>query len=566
MQARQLARTAVIVGIAYVLSNLTGLGQRIIVTSRFGTSVEYDAFNAAFRIPDLLFSLLAGGALASAFIPTFTARLSTNQQRSAWRLAMAVAGLVFAFMSIVAVVAAVLAPAIIRAVIAPGFDDAQIELTAGLMRLMLISTVIFSVSGLLMGVLQSNNSFLASALAPSIYNLGIIFGALVLSGEGIYGVAIGVVLGAALHLIVQLPALLRLLRQPRPAEELTSAEAQPQLLTDIRNVIRLMGPRILGLGAVQVNLIVTVSLASGMGAGAVSALNIAFATLILPQAAIAQAIATVLFPTISAHAARGERVEFGHALTRAINIVIALSAPAAIGLILLGQPIIRLLFEHNSFSSESTSAVAFALAWYAVGLVGHSVLEVVTRGFYALHDTARPVILSVASMIANVVLSLILANLFRGMDLPPFGGLALANSIATGIETAVLYGLLAQRVPELNLRQTLAAAVKSSLACVVMTVAIWLWLNFLGNGIVAALFAIAAGIAVYFGAAWLLHSDETEFALEIVQARLARRRSVPAASPPVPVDVAVEETPAPVTLEPVLTSEAGVVAADPDTT
>ncbi|MCL4506111.1 MAG: murein biosynthesis integral membrane protein MurJ, partial [Chloroflexi bacterium] len=211
MPARSLARTAAIVGIAYVLSNLTGLGQRIIVTSQFGTSVEYDAFNAAFRIPDLLFSLLAGGALASAFIPTFTTRLSRNQQALAWKLALAVAGLVFAIMSLIAVVAALFAPFVVRAIIAPGFDEQQVALTAALMRMMLISTVIFGVSGLLMGVLQSNNSFLAPAIAPSIYNIGIIYGALALRSQGIYGVATGVVIGAGLHLAVQLPALARVL-------------------------------------------------------------------------------------------------------------------------------------------------------------------------------------------------------------------------------------------------------------------------------------------------------------------------------------------------------------------
>ncbi|HEY3289712.1 MAG TPA: murein biosynthesis integral membrane protein MurJ [Anaerolineae bacterium] len=526
MHFRQLARTAVIVGIAYVLSNLTGLGQRIIVTSRFGTSAEYDAFNAAFRIPELLFSLLAGGALASAFIPTFTARLSQNQQHSAWRLARTIAGLVFAFMSIVAIAAAVLAPFIIRTIVAPGFDDAQVDLTVGLMRLMLISTVIFGVSGLMMGVLQANNSFLMPAIAPSIYNFGIIFGALVLRSLGIYGVAIGVVLGAALHLLVQLPALVSVWRKSKAEAASTANEPMPELQSDIRNVIRLMGPRILGLGAVQVNLIVTVSLASGMGEGAVSALNIAFATLILPQAAIAQAIATVLFPTISAHAARGEREQFAHTLTRAINVVIALSAPAAIGLILLGQPIIRILFERNTFTSESTSAVAFALMWYGVGLVGHSVLEVVTRGFYALQDTMRPVILSVVSMAANIALSLLLAGLFRSLDLPPFGGLALANSIATGVETAVLYALLARRVPELNQHQTLVAAVKSSLATIVMAVSIWLWLSFLGNGVIAALVAIVAALIVYIGASWLLGSDETRYVLEMAQMRLGRRKAV----------------------------------------
>jgi putative peptidoglycan lipid II flippase len=294
------------------------------------------------------------------------------------------------------------------------------------------------------------------------------------------------------------------------------------LRTDVRNVINLMLPRIVGLGAVQVNLIVTVALASNMGEGAVSALNIAFATLILPQAAIAQATATVLFPTISAHAARGERAELGTALTRAINVVIALSAPAAIGLILLGQPLIRMLFERNTFSSQSTAAVAFALAWYGVGLVGHSALEIVTRGFYALHDTLHPVILSVASMVLNVALSLILASVFSAHHLPPYGGLALANSIATALETLALYALLAQRVPEMNMMQTVAASLKSTLASAVMAAVLVGWLQLAGTGNLPALLAIGIGVGVYFGVASLLRSDETRFAINIVRARLKR--------------------------------------------
>ncbi len=522
MQARSLARAAVLVGIAYVLSNLTGLGQRIIVTSRFGTSVEYDAFNAAFRIPDLLFSLLAGGALASAFIPTFTARLSLAQQALAWRLAAVIAILVFIIMTAVAAAAALLAPFLVRTIIAPGFhDESEVALTVALMRVMLISTVIFGVSGLLMGVLQSNNSFLAPAIAPSLYNIGIIFGAVVLSGQGIYGVALGVVLGSALHLVIQVPALLRILsgRGSAPGRSVFSSR---ELRDDVRNVVRLMLPRIVGLGAVQVNLIVTVALASGMGEGAVSALNIAFATLILPQAAIAQATATVLFPTISAHAARGEHDEFGAALTRAINVVIALSAPASIGLIMLGQPIIRLLFQRGTFGPQSTAAVAFALMWYGVGLVGHSALEVVTRGFYALHDTLSPVVLSVASMVMNVALSLILAGVFSSQHLPPYGGLALANSVATALETLILFALLARRVPELDMQQSLVASLKSALASGVMAAALWAWLSLAGSGNVAALVAIPAGVAVYFGTAWVLRSDEALFAARIVRTRLAR--------------------------------------------
>jgi putative peptidoglycan lipid II flippase len=546
MHARSLARAAVIVGIAYVLSNLTGLGQRIIVTSRFGTSLEYDAFNAAFRIPDLLFNLLAGGALASAFIPTFTARLSRNQQSLAWKLAGAVAGLVFVVLSVVALVAALLAPFLVRTIIAPGFSAEQVDLTAALMRIMLLSTLVFGVSGLLMGVLQSNGSFIAPAIAPSLYNIGIIIGATVFSAQGIYGVAVGVVLGALLHLAIQLPALAKVLytswrkssqspilpstlgtnlQSPDPqSPESQSPIATLSLREDIRNVVRLMLPRVVGLGAVQVNLIVNVLLASRMGEGAVSALNIAFATMILPQAAIAQAIATVLFPTISAHAARGEFDRFANSLSRAVNTVIALSAPAAIGLILLGRPIIRLLFERNTFNAESTEMVSFALMWFAAGLVGHAALEVVTRGFYALHDTFRPVVLSVAAMIINVVLSLVLAEAFRARGFVPFGGLALANTIATALETVALYVLLAWRVPELSLRPTLIASLKSTLAAVAMALALWVWLRVLGDGNIAALLAIVLGIAVYFGVAWLLRSEEVRYGVGLVSAKFLRNR------------------------------------------
>jgi putative peptidoglycan lipid II flippase len=150
-------------------------------------------------------------------------------------------------------------------------------------------------------------------------------------------------------------------------------------------------------------------------------------------------------------------------------------------------------------------------------------LEVVTRGFYALHDTYRPVILSVASMIANVALSLVLAGVFRAQNLPPFGGLALANSIATALETVALYALLARRVPELSLVQTLIASLKSSLAAALMAVVLWLWLSTLGNGNAAALLAIAVGITVYFGMAWLLRSDEARYAIDLARAKLLRR-------------------------------------------
>lgn len=546
MRPRSLARAALSVGAIYVVGSLIGFVQRVVVTSQFGAGAEYDAFNTAFRIPDLLYSLFASGALASAFIPVYMTHLAQDRWRVAWRLVRAVAALVFAVLSVFAVAAGVSAPFLIRAIIAPGFSPAQVELTASLMRIMLLATIIFGVSGLLMGVLQSNGSFIAPALAPWLYNLGIIFGALALRGWGAYGLAAGVVLGAALHLAIQLPALARVwlvsraaldadapnISNPQPStcnlQPATPVSSSTDVRADVRQIVRLMLPRMIGLGAVQINFIVNTNLASGMGEGAVSALAIAFAVMLLPQAAIAQATATVLFPAISAHAARGERAEFARLVGRAIGMVFTLSLPASLGLILLGQPLIRLLFERGAFDWRDTQAVSFALVWYGAGLAGHAVLEVVTRGFYALKDTTRPVALGVAGMALNVALSLWLSGVFRAAGVFPFGGLALANTIATAIETAALLGLLAARVPELSVGRILIAAARSALAALGMALALGVWRAALGDDPLATVLAVPMAAGVYFGLAWLARSEEAREAIGFALRFVRAGRSVPA--------------------------------------
>lgn len=547
-----LIRAAFSVGAIYAFGSLVGFAQRMVVTSRFGASADYDAFNAAFRVPDLLFNLMAGGALASAFIPVYAGYLGRDQRAHAWRLARVVALLVLAVLSGLAVLAAAVAPAVVDAVIAPGFTDAQAQLTVSLMRAMLVATVIFGLSGLLMGVLQSNGSFIPPALAPSLYNAGIIFGALALGDLGIHGVAAGVVIGAVLHLGVQLPALGRIARisysvsrilHPglRGSEGLSlSAESgtrhtkygmrnteceirnPSRVWPDVRRILALMVPRIVGLGAVQLNFIVNTNLASAMGSGAVSAVAVGFAVMLLPQAAIAQAVATVLFPAISAHAARGEREAFGAKLTRAVNAVLALSLPASLALIVLGQPLIRLLFQRGAFDAEDARAVSFALAWFATGLVGHSVLEVVARGFYALQDTLRPVVLGVASMALNVALSLILSSAFGSAGLYPFGGLALANSLATALETAVLFGMLARRVPEIRVPRVAVTAIQCALAALVMAAALWLGLQAAGEGTAVTLLAVPAGALIYFAAAYALGNRDVRATVATAAIRIQR--------------------------------------------
>ncbi len=521
-QQRSLARAALTVSAATVLSTLTGFAMRLVLAARFGAGAQLDAFYTAFRLPDLLFNLLAGGALASAFIPTFTARLAQSQIALAWSLARRVATFVFFGMALVAAVCTIFAPQLVAWLIAPGFDATQSALTVSLMRVMLISTVIFGVSGLLMGVLQANQQFLAPALAPSVYNLGILFGAVTLSGLGIMGAAIGVALGALLHLLVQLPALRNILKTQNlstPHAPFTAKDA------DLKNILRLMLPRMLGMGATQVNFLINTRLASAMGDGAVSSLNLAWSLMLMSLAVMAQAMGIVMLPALSAHAARGERSVFGAQLTRSLSVVLLLSLAASVGLILLGQPLIRLLFERNAFDAQSTQYVSFALTWFAVGLIGHSALELLTRGFYALQDTLRPVIIGVCAVLLNIVLSVVLSRMFAQIGWLPFGGVALANSIATLLEAAIMLWLLARRATLTadtlrGLRDDFAKAIA---AAVVMALVLYAVRAQFGAGIAAILLAVVLGGAVFFGVNVLLRHS----ALGMLAARFTRKSKTP---------------------------------------
>ena len=293
------AQATVLVMAAFIAANLLGLLRQMVINRTFGTSAVLDAYFAAFRVPDLLFHVVAGGALGSAFIPTFTGLLTKDDQPGAWRLASAVVNWVMLASTVLAALAAWLAPWLTQRFLTPGFAPEQIALTATLMRIMLVSTIVFGVSGLLMGVHHSKRHFLSPALAPVLYNAGIIVGAVALAPRwGVRGLAFGVLLGAGLHLCVQLPAL----REYRGQYHLTLGMRNAA----VSAVGRLMLPRALGLAVSQLNFWVNTIVASGLPAGSLSALVIAFQVFTFPQAVIAQAIATAMFPTFSAQAAQGD--------------------------------------------------------------------------------------------------------------------------------------------------------------------------------------------------------------------------------------------------------------------
>jgi putative peptidoglycan lipid II flippase len=358
---------------------------RSLLGSTFGASSELDAFNAASRVTETLYLLIAGGALGSAFIPTFTSYLARGERQMAWRVGSAVTNLVFLVTLVASIVTALIAPWLVSTVLAPGFSPGTRQLAVVLLRWMVASTVIFGVSGLLMGVLNASGHFLLPALAPSMYNLGIIGGvALCTRFWGIHSAAIGTLAGALLHLLIQLPALRKLDWAYSPTLGL--------YLHGVRQVGRLMGPRVLGMAITQLNFWVNTNLGSHILAeGVVSALTFGWMLMLLPQRIFAQAIATVLFPSFSAQAARQERGALRTTLFSALQVIFYVTFPATIGLILLRKQVVEMLLMRGEFGSRDVAMAASALAWYAVGLVAHSELEIVTRAFYALHDTVTPV-------------------------------------------------------------------------------------------------------------------------------------------------------------------------------
>lgn len=468
---RQIAKAAGIIMAAFILSNLTGLFRQVLVSRAFGTGTEIDAFNAASTFPDLIFNLIAGGALASAFIPTFTGFLAKGNRTSSWQLASAIFNIVILLLTLVSLVAAILAPQIVRYILAPDFEPSQQALTATLLRILLIAPTIFGISGLFMGILNTYQVFLWPALAPTMYWMGMIFGVLFLvPWMGINGLAWGAVIGAILHCGVQIPSVVRL---PERHYFLSLGLRIPA----VYEVARLMGPRLLGVAIVQINFVVNTILASGQPEGSLTAIKIAWAVMTMPQVVIAQAIAIAALPTFSAQVARGEVQEMRASLAATLRGIILLSLPASLGLILLRRPIVGLLFQRGAFDSNSTEMVAWALLWYAAGLVGHSIVEVVSRAFYALHDTKTPVFIGTVAMSLNIFFSLIFSRFFIHIDWPPHGGLALSNSLATALEMVGLLLIMRRRLNGLDGKNILAGLTQSVIATLLMSLGIWGWMS-----------------------------------------------------------------------------------------
>jgi len=454
--AHTLARASVILMLAMVASRVLGMVRELVISYLFGTSRVLDAYQAAFRIPELLFQLVAAGAMGAAFIPIFRACLARNEDEEAWRIASTVLNATFLILAVATGLAAIFANQL-AAVVAPGFDAEARALTANLMRIMLVQSLVLGLSGLVTGILQSYDDFLLPALSPIVYNLSIIASGLLLATRpqfGVYGLAIGVAVGGVLHLLIQLPGLRRPGVHYRLGIDAANAGA--------RRVGALMLPRIAGLGALQVNFLANTVIASHLVEGSIAALNYAFQLVSLPWGIFASAISTAVFPTLSAQAALDRRSELLRIFSSSLRTILYLTIPAGVGLLVLREPLIRLLFQRGQFTAQSSAMTAQALMFYAPGLFAIAATEIILRAFHAMQDTRTPVLVGVCVVTTNIALSLLLSGRMG------VGGLALAYSIANSIETIVLMVIMRGRLGSVDGAQIIASLLRVLVAAVIM--------------------------------------------------------------------------------------------------
>ena len=463
---RRIARASTLIEALFLAAKLVGLWRERVIGARFGISADYDAYVAAFRVPDLLFTLFAGGALVSAFLPVFAAALADDDRDGAWRLANGVTNLVVAATAVAAAAAFVAAEPLAR-LLTPDVPAAQQLLTARLMRIVLASTLIFAVSGLQFGILNAFQHFLTPALATVVYNLGIIGGAVWLSPRlGIDGLAWGVVAGAALHLAVKLPPLWRRGWRWRPVLALGDAR--------VRRVAALLWPRMLSLGAVQAVFVANTRLASAAGEGALSALNYGWIISQMPQSILGTAVGTAAFPTLAELAARGRRAELRRTAADTLAAMTAATVPAAVALTMLAGPTVQVLLQTGRFDAEAAALTAAALRMFALGLLGHVTLEVSARLYYAQQDTRTPLVIALGTMAVNIALAVGLTAAAAAAGLgrdAAVAGIALANSVAVSGEVVVALWWMRRRLGGIEGRQLATALARAAAAGAAMAAA-----------------------------------------------------------------------------------------------
>jgi putative peptidoglycan lipid II flippase len=487
----RLARNSLIVAFFFLINKVFAFVHTAIVSRIYTDEVHLlDTFNAANNLPDMLFALISGGALAMAFIPLLTEYLTTKDRAAAWDLFSRVANFGFVATGVAAIIIAIFAQQIVDAEIgiAPGFGEEQRTLLAELMRLNLIGTLIFSISGLVMASLQANQHFVMPAIAPSMYNIGQIFGAIFLVPiYGIYGLVYGVIIGAGLHLLVQIPMLFKFGFRWTPSLDLRH--------TGLIEAIKLMAPRLFTMAGIQLIFIARDNLASRLDqVGAVTSLTFGWMIMQVPETILGTAIATALLPTLSELASKRDWKEFGATVERALRVLISLTLPVAAVMAAGLHPLVRAVF---GFDEGTSVLITWTTRAYLATLTGYVIHEIAVRAFYARKEPMVPFYAVLLRLGLFLGIGILGVSIFPEIGAPI---IAFAE-IALLIEAVILLIWLSRRTHEPL--KTNSAIIKGLLAAVVggvVTYAIALYLP--GGAIVTAIIGMSIGGAIALAMVW----------------------------------------------------------------
>jgi putative peptidoglycan lipid II flippase len=502
--ARRLARFAAILAGAYVISRILGLVRDQLMAARFSPGPQLDAYRLAFQLPDMLFAILAGGALGSAFIPVFNQLRKAEKDEDAWRMASGVMATMGVGMAVLLTVAWIFAPVYVREVIGRRVtDEYTLNLTTMLLRIVLVQPLLLALAQVAGAILNAFEMFSVSAWGPIVYNVCIIGGLLLLQPSmGIYGVAVGVVVGAVGFLGITLPSVLRMgLRLPR---------SFPLADPNVRKTFVLMGPRLIAKMAAHVNIAVSLSLAAGLPAGSASAFGFAWALFLLPVSLFGSSVGHASFSALSREGGDTDKSAFVYILQRSMRGILFFIFPAGIGLMMLAAPIVKLVYQRGEFNLADTRLTAEPLVFFAMGMWAFALIELLPRAFYALQDTRTPVMISVWTIGIDIGLSYLLVNRIG------LAGLAIAWAVAVTVQTTVLTWALQRKVGAFLDRPTQAFAAKAVAATLAMALAIWLarplYADYASTPfyelLPRMLATIGGGILVYIGASFALRQDE----------------------------------------------------------
>jgi putative peptidoglycan lipid II flippase len=496
-RARHLLRSSIIVILFFGLGKITGLIRIRFISITFGTGAEIDAYTAANQLPEVFFTIIAGGSLAAAFIPVYSNYLKNRSAKDSARLANTILTLVIVVLGLVSAVGAVFAPWLTRTILVPGFPPETQILTADIMRVILIQTTLFGISGVISSILNTHQHFAVPALASVTLDIGYITGLFLFVPEmGIIGLAWGTVLGAMIQILIQVPVLRHFQFRYWPVLAVK--------MRGVKEIILLMIPRIFTLGAVQVADLFIIRLASSMAVGSTSGYFYAYSLMQFPETLFATAIALVVFPTMSELYNAGDLDGLRHTAVQTLRIIWFLTIPAAAGIVLLGRPVISFILEGGAFDESSADLVFTVLLVFSLRIVTEGTVEVVARLFYAQHNTVVPMLAYMGWLVVNVVLAYLL------VDELGIVALALASTVAFTLLAAVLFYLNSKALGGLEG----ATLVRSALRAIAATTGMSLVILMIGQAISQPLLFLAfggiAGGLVYLILSFLLGGREIQ--------------------------------------------------------